>query len=134
MRFRPDQIHKWRLQVPDIQVMVHPECPNEVLRLADRYGSTEAIIKAVNESPAGSKWAIGTEVNLVNRLKRQHVDKEIHLLASSSCQCTTMHCNQPEQLLWVLDNLRKGKVVNQIKVDPETSAKAAKALAQMLAI
>ncbi|MEA3469705.1 MAG: quinolinate synthase NadA, partial [Thermodesulfobacteriota bacterium] len=94
MRFLPDHVRQWRLREPDIQIIVHPECPRDVVSIADQYGSTETIISAVNDSPAGSKWAIATEVNLVDRLRRQHPDKEIHLLAPSSCQCTTMDCNQ----------------------------------------
>jgi quinolinate synthase len=104
------------------------------VRLADYYGSTEGIIKRVSESPAGSKWAIGTEVNLVDRLRRNHPDKEIHLLASSACQCTTMHCNQPPNLLWLLDNIIAGRLVNRIEVEPAVASLAAKALEQMLAI
>ncbi len=134
MRFLPDHIRQWRLREPDIQIIIHPECPHDVLTLADQYGSTEAIISAVENSPAGSKWAIGTEVNLVDRLQRQHPDKEIHLLASSSCQCTTMDCNQPVNLLWLLDNLAAGKVQNQITVESEIAVLAAKSLEQMLAI
>ncbi len=134
MRFLPDHIRQWRLLEPDIQVIVHPECAHDVVSLADQYGSTEAIISAVKNSPAGSKWAIGTEVNLVQRLQLQHPDKEIHLLAPSSCQCTTMDCNQPVNLLWLLDNLAAGKVKNQIAVELEIAALAARSLEQMLAI
>ncbi len=134
MRFLPDHVRQWRLKVPDIKIIAHPECPRDVVSIADAYGSTETIISAVNDSPSGSKWAIATEVNLVDRLKRNHPDKEIHLLAPSSCQCTTMDCNQPVNLLWLLDNLAKGEVKNQIVVDPETAKLAAKSLEQMLAI
>ncbi|MEN8199052.1 MAG: quinolinate synthase NadA [Thermodesulfobacteriota bacterium] len=134
MRFLPEHIRQWKLKEPGINIIVHPECPREVVSIADDYGSTEAIIKAVSDSSPGSKWAIGTEINLVDRLKRQHPDKEIHLLAPSSCQCTTMDCNQPVNLLWLLDNLAAGRVKNQISVAPEIVSSAAKALEQMLAI
>ncbi len=134
MRFLPDHVRRWRLLEPDIQIMVHPECTSDVVQLADHYGSTEAIIAAVKKSPAGSKWAIGTEINLVERLQKQHPDKEIHLLAPSSCQCSTMARNQPLNLLWLLDNLAAGTVVNQIQVAPDVAALARKSLEQMLAI
>ena len=134
MRFLPDHVRQWRLKEPDIKIIAHPECPRNVVSIADQYGSTETIISAVNDSPAGSKWAIATEVNLVDRLKRNHPDKEIHLLAPTTCQCTTMDCNQPVNLLWLLDNLANGEVKNQIVVDPETAKLAARSLEQMLAI
>ncbi|MCK5069332.1 MAG: quinolinate synthase NadA, partial [Desulfocapsa sp.] len=134
MRFLPDHVRQWRLKEPDIKIIAHPECPRDVVSIADQYGSTETIIAAVKNSPAGSKWAIATEVNLVDRLKRDYPDKEIHLLAPSSCQCTTMDCNQPVNLLWLLDNLAAGKVKNQISVDAKIAASAALALEQMLAI
>jgi quinolinate synthase len=134
MRFLPDHVRQWRLKEPDIKIIAHPECPRNVVSIADHYGSTEMIISAVADSPAGSKWAIATEINLVDRLKRNHPDKEIHLLAPTSCQCTTMDCNQPVNLLWLLDNLAKGEVKNQITVDSETAQLAAKSLEQMLAI
>ncbi|MBC8208942.1 MAG: quinolinate synthase NadA [Desulfobulbaceae bacterium] len=134
MKFLPDQVRRWRLEEPDVRIIVHPECAHDVLSLADEYGSTEAIIQAVSQSPAGSKWAVGTEVNLVERLHRNYRDKEIHLLAPTTCQCTTMDCNQPVNLLWILDHLAAGRVVNQITVDPAIARLAAKSLEQMLAI
>ncbi len=134
MRFLPDHVRQWRLKEPEIKIIAHPECPRDVVSIADLYGSTETIISAVKDSASGSKWAIATEVNLVERLKRDHPDKEIHLLAPSSCQCTTMDCNQPVNLLWLLDNLARGEVKNRIVVDPETAKLAVKSLEQMLAI
>ncbi len=133
-RFLPDHVRQWKLREPEIQIIAHPECPRDVVSIADQYGSTETIIAAVKDSPAGSKWAIGTEINLVDRLKRDYPDKEIHLLAPTSCQCTTMDCNQPVNLLWLMDNIAAGTVKNQITVDPETARFAAKSLEQMLAI
>lgn len=134
MRFLPEHVRQFRLRVPEIQIMVHPECSAEVVGIADRYGSTEAIITAVKESAAGSQWAIGTETNLVTRLQKQFPEKDIHLLAPIPCQCTTMDRNQPLNLLWLLDNLAAGKVVNQIRVPSEVAAKALKSLEQMLSI
>ncbi|MDD3813838.1 MAG: quinolinate synthase NadA [Desulfocapsaceae bacterium] len=134
MRFLPDHVRTWRLRMPDIQIMVHPECASDVVQIADHYGSTEAIIEAVKKSPVGSKWAIGTEINLVERLQRQHPDKEIHLLAPSSCQCSTMAHNQPVNLLWLLDNLVAGTVMNQVRVAPGVAVLACKSLEQMLSI
>jgi quinolinate synthase len=134
MRFLPDHVRQWKLKEPDMKIIAHPECPRDVVSIADQYGSTETIISAVKSSPAGSKWAIATEINLVDRLKRNNPDKEIHLLAPTSCQCTTMDCNQPVNLLWLLDNLAAGEVRNQINVDAETARFAARSLEQMLAI
>ncbi len=134
MRFLPDHVREWKLREPEINIIAHPECPRDVVSIVDQYGSTEAIIAAVNNSAPGSKWAIGTEINLVERLQRNHPDKEIHLLAPITCQCTTMNCNQPINLLWLLDNLANGVVKNQITVDPEIAKLAAKSLEQMLDI
>lgn len=134
MRFLPEHIERWRQQEPDVRVMVHPECAAPVVQAADLNGSTEAIIAAVAQSPAGAKWVIGTEENLVARLQRQHPDKKIRLLAPLPCQCATMDRNQPVHLLWLLDNLAAGKVVNRVQVAPEVAGMARKALAQMLAI
>ncbi|MCK9296325.1 MAG: quinolinate synthase NadA [Desulfobulbaceae bacterium] len=132
--FLVEQIDKWRRKIPAIRIIVHPESPWEVVRQADYYGSTERIIEAVRESEAGAVWAIGTEVNLVNRLKKQHPDKTIHLLAPTPCTCGTMSCITPANLLWVLDNLAQGKVVNQITVDEQTAVGAKLALDRMLEI
>ncbi|KAF0188012.1 MAG: quinolinate [Desulfobulbaceae bacterium] len=134
MRFLPEHVRQFRLRAPEVQIMVHPECSADVVGIADRYGSTEAIITAVKESAAGSQWAIGTEINLVTRLQKQFPDKDIQLLAPIPCQCTTMDRNQPVNLLWLLDNLAAGKVVNQIRVPSEVAIKALKALEQMLSI
>ena len=134
MQFNAAQVKAWRDREPDIRVIVHPECRHEVVHAADLYGSTEKIISAVSDSPAGSKWAIGTEVNLVNRLASQHPDKEIHSLSPFQCLCSTMYRIKPAYLLWVLDNLSKGQVVNQITVDPETARLAKLSLDRMLTI
>ena len=132
--FAADQIAAWRAKVPGIKIIVHPESPYEVVHRADMYGSTERIIAAVQESAPGAAWAIGTEVNLVQRLKVQHPDKSIHLLADTPCLCNTMSRITPANLLWVLDNLAGGKVVNQVTVDSETAHGAKLALDRMLEI
>lgn len=133
-RFTPQQIHSIRKVHPDIKVLVHPECRHEVIDLADLVGSTEFIIKTVQDSPAGSKWAIGTEIHLVHRLGDQHPDKFVVSLETTVCVCTTMYRIDPPHLLWVLENLLDGKVVNQISVPAQIKADARLALDRMLAI
>jgi quinolinate synthase len=134
MQFSPEHVDRWRRKDPAIKIIVHPECRHEVVKKADLYGSTENIIRAIAESPAGSHWAVGTEINLVNRLHRQHPDKEVHSLSPFQCLCSTMYRIKPAYLLWVLDNLAAGTIVNQIAVDPQTAAKARIALDRMLQI
>ena len=134
MQFRPAHVRQWRERNPQINIIVHPECRHEVVRLADHAGSTETIIATVRDAPAGSAWAIGTEINLVERLARRFADKEIHSLSPFQCLCSTMYRIKPGYLLWVLDNLAEGRVVNQIAVDRETAAAARLALDRMLEI
>jgi quinolinate synthase len=134
MQFNAAHVRMWREKDPEVRIIVHPECMHEVVAGADQYGSTENIIKAVTGSPPGSKWAIGTEINLVNRLARLNPDKEIHSLSPFQCLCSTMYRIKPKYLLWVLDHLVKGEVKNQIRVDPETAKLAKIALARMLEI
>jgi len=131
-RFKPWHVEKIRKEIPDIKVLVHPECTREVVELSDLDGSTSYIIKTVENAPAGSKWAIGTEVNLVNRLKQRFPDKEIHLLAPDLCMCATMYRIAPENLAWAMENLAEGIVVNEIIVDDETKHFANLALARMI--
>ncbi len=133
MRSFPEHVHQWRVQDPNATIIVHPECRNEVLRLADLSGSTEMIISAVADGKPGSSWVIGTEINLVHRLARLHPDKTIHSL-SDACLCPTMDAVKPANLLWVLDNLAEGRVVNRIQVPPDIARQARKSLDQMLAI
>lgn len=133
-RFKPWHVDQVRNEVPGIKIIAHPECEHEVVRKSDLSGSTEQIIKTVEESPAGSKWAIGTEVNLVNRLIKQHRDKHVQLLAPDLCMCSTMFRIAPQNLAWVLDSLRAGIVVNQIKVPTKIAALARVALDRMLSI
>jgi len=134
MQFNAAHVKMWREKDPAIRIIVHPECRHEVVAGADQYGSTESIIKAVSSSPAGSRWAIGTEINLVNRLARLNPDKEIHSLSPFQCLCSTMYRIKPKYLLWVLDNLVHGEVKNQITVDHATAKSAKIALDRMLEI
>jgi quinolinate synthase len=133
-RFRPWHVETIRREVPGIKVLVHPECEREVVEMSDLNGSTEFIIKAIEEAPAGSAWAVGTEVNLVQRLAKQHPDKDIRLLAPDLCMCATMYRIAPQNLAWVLESLTQGRVVNQITVPEETKSWARVALDRMLAI
>ncbi len=134
MQFSAMHVEQWRRKDPKVRVIVHPECRHEVVRLADQYGSTEGIIKAVAESPAGSRWAIGTEIHLVSRLARLYPDKQIHSLSPFQCLCSTMYRIKPGYLLWVLDNLAEGRVVNRITVEAEVAREAKLALDRMLEI
>jgi quinolinate synthase len=134
MQFKASHVTMWRQKEPDIKIIVHPECRHEVVRLADYYGSTETIIKSVRDSSAGSKWAIGTEINLIERLSRQNPDKQIHSLSPFQCLCSTMYRIKPGYLLWVLDNLAEGRIVNRIAVEKEVAETAKKALDNMLNI
>lgn len=131
-RFKAWHVEKIRAEVPGIKVLVHPECTREVVELSDLDGSTSFIIKTVENAPSGSKWAIGTEVNLVNRLKQRFPDKEIHLLAPDLCMCATMYRIAPENLAWAMENLADGVVVNEITVDDETKHFAKLALSRMI--
>ena len=134
MQFNAAHVRMWREKDPAVRIIVHPECRHEVVAGSDKYGSTENIINAVSNSPAGSKWAIGTEINLVNRLARLNPDKEIHSLSPFQCLCSTMYRIKPRYLLWILDNLVKGEVKNQITVDTQTAKLARIALDRMLEI
>jgi quinolinate synthase len=131
-RFKPWHVDKIRKDVPGIQVLVHPECMREVVEISDLNGSTSFIINTVANSPSGSKWAIGTELNLVLRLQKQFPDKEIHLLAPDLCMCATMYRIAPQNLAWAMENIAAGNVVNQIKVDDETKHYALVALQRMI--
>lgn len=118
---------------PSTKILVHPECTWEVVQNADLAGSTEFIIKTVREAPSGSKWAIGTEIHLVSRLTDQYPEKSVRSLAGIQCLCTTMYRVDPRHLLWVLDELVEGRVVNAIRVSGETRRLALLALERMLA-
>jgi len=133
LRYLPDHVLAWRERDPEARVIVHPESRHEVVRLADQYGSTETIIQAVAQSPPGTHWVIGTEINLVRRLARQHPHHRISELAQN-CLCPTMDAVDPAHLLWVMDNLAAGRLVNRVQVAPETARPAALALERMLEI
>ncbi|MGZ8737443.1 MAG: quinolinate synthase NadA, partial [Nocardioides sp.] len=119
-RFSPEVVDDLRAMVPGIQILVHPECTYEVVTKADLVGSTEFIIKTIEAAPAGSSWAIGTELNLVQRLANDHPDKHIAFLDKTVCYCSTMNRIDLPHFVWALENLVAGTVVNQIEVDPET--------------
>jgi quinolinate synthase len=133
-RFLPEHIVRVRKEHPGIRVIVHPECRFEVAQAADEIGSTEGIIRAILASPPGSEWAVGTELHLVNRLSKELPDRKIMSLDSSMCVCTTMFRITPAHLLWALENLAAGKVVNQISVDERTRRYAKIALDRMLSL
>ncbi len=132
--FRAEHVHQFRKQHPDIKILVHPECPQEVNDLADISGSTSKIMKTVEAAPAGTKWAIGTELHLVNRLKKDHPDQEIHFLSPVVCMCATMYRIDLAHLAWSIENLIAGTVVNEIQVDPEIAKFSMIALERMLEV
>jgi len=132
-RFTVEQIRAARAKHPDIQVIVHPECTLEVVQAADSDGSTELIARTIAEAPAGSKWAVGTEINLVTRLARENPDKLVFCLDPVVCPCATMYRIHPAYLCWVLEKLVEGEVVNRVRVDAETARYAKIALDRMLA-
>jgi len=133
-RFALDSVREVRERVPGVNVLVHPECRHEVVTAADYVGSTEYIIRTLEAAPAGSAWAIGTELNLVRRLARTHPDKQIMFLDRTVCYCSTMNRIDLPHLVWALEELVTGRVVNQITVDERTAANARSALDQMLAL
>jgi quinolinate synthase len=133
-RFSLDSVREVRERVEGVQVLVHPECKHEVVDAADLVGSTEFIIKTLDAAPAGSKWAIGTELNLVRRLANAHPDKEIVFLDRTVCFCSTMNRIDLPHLVWALESLADGKLVNRISVDRETESFAKLALERMLAL
>ena len=133
-RFSAENVAEVRRRVPGVNVLVHPECPHEVVLGADQIGSTEKIIATIEAAPAGSAWAIGTELNLVQRLASNNPDKRIVFLDKTVCFCSTMNRIDLPHLVWAMESLADGKVVNQITVDPQTAAEAKAALDQMLAL
>jgi quinolinate synthase len=133
-RFTAESVAQVRERVPGVRVIVHPECRHEVVLAADEVGSTERIIRAIEEAPAGSAWAVGTELNLVRRLALRHPDKEIVYLDSTVCFCSTMNRIDLPHLVWALENLVEGRVVNRIQVEPEVARWARTALDRMLSL
>ena len=138
-RFLPSHVDQVRAKYPGIQVIVHPECRWEVCQKADALGSTERLIQLVEEAPAGSTFAIGTEIHLVNRLAKRFASpemgsKKIITLDDAGCLCTTMYRISPQHLAWALENLVEGRVVNQIQVKHSVKHWARIALDRMLEI
>jgi quinolinate synthase len=133
-RFSLQNITEVRAKIPGVKVLVHPECQHDVVSNADVVGSTEMIIKTVTQSPAGSKWAIGTELNLVQRLAKENPDKQVVFLDKTVCYCSTMNRIDLPHLVWALESLASGRLVNQIKVKDDVARYAKVALEQMLAL
>jgi quinolinate synthase len=133
-RFTIDSVNEIRSRIPEVNILVHPECRYEVANAADYVGSTERIIKIIEAAPSGSSWAIGTELNLVKRLAAAHPDKSIHFLDKSVCYCSTMNRIDLPHLVGAMEALALGRVVNQIVVDPLTSSEARTALDRMLSL
>ena len=132
--FRSEHVTQFRDRFSDIKILVHPECPQEVNDLADISGSTGKIIEKVQNAPAGTRWAIGTELHLVNRLKNEHPEQDIHFLSPVVCMCATMYRIDLAHLCWSLENLHAGTPVNVIKVDDDTTRWSLIALERMLQI
>jgi quinolinate synthase len=131
-RFSPDVVDELRATYPDITILVHPECTHEVVLKADLVGSTEFIIKTIEAAAPGTSWAIGTELNLVKRLAEAHPDKNIVFLDRNVCYCSTMNRIDLPHLVWAMESLVDGVVVNRIEVDPDTERDALVALQRML--
>jgi len=133
-RFTLSCVQEVRLRVPGVNVLVHPECRYEVVQAADYVGSTEYIIRTIENAPAGTAWAVGTELNLVRRLANAHPDKQVTFLDRTVCYCSTMNRIDLPHLVWALEELAAGRVVNQITVDTDTAHYARVALERMLAL
>ena len=134
MRFSVTQVEAARARYPDVKVLVHPECTLEVVQAADLNGSTEFIARTIAEAPAGSTWAVGTEINLVSRLARENPDKLVFCLDPVVCPCSTMYRIHPAYLCWVLEELVEGRVRNQLVVEPGIAEWAKVALNRMLEV
>ncbi len=132
--FQPAHVDHFRKQYPDGNVIVHPECHEDVVNKADLIGSTEFIIRTVTAAPAGTTWAVGTELNLVNRLKHELTDKKVFFLSSTVCQCATMFRIDAAHLCWAMENLAEGHVVNRIVVPEDDKRWAKVALDRMMAV
>jgi len=132
--FSPQDVIRWRRKEADIRVIVHPECSMEVVDLADEAGSTSYIIRRIDESPSGSKWAVGTEYNLVHRLDQAHTDKFVAILSEKPVNCRNMNLITLEKVGCVLEGLVDGNFVNQVEVPGETAQDARIALERMLEV
>jgi quinolinate synthase len=133
-RFSRENIDDVRTRLPEAQILVHPECKNEVVSAADVVGSTEMIIRTIEQSPVGSTWAIGTELNLVQRLANTYTDRNILFLDKTVCYCSTMNRIDLPHLVWAMENLNNGRIINQIQVDQRVAHFARVALERMLAL
>ena len=133
-RFSLENVEQFRARVPEIKILVHPECQHDVVTAADVVGSTEQIIRAIESSPAGSKWAIGTELNLVQRLANKFSDREIHFLDKTVCYCSTMNRIDLPHLVWAMETLLTGREVNVIQVSDEVKKNSKLALERMLSL
>ncbi len=134
--FRPEHVEAIRAKWPDVKVVVHPECVHEVVARADYSASTEGILKLIEQAAPGSRWAVGTEVHMVNRLAKQAAQRgvTVRILSECQCLCTTMYRIDMPHLLWAMDHLVQGQVVNQISVHPQARGLALQALNRMLEI
>lgn len=133
-KFQPRHVRERRAEDPGVRILVHPEVPHEVAEAADDVGSTERIIRVLAEAPPGSRWAVGTEYHLVNRLARRHTDKKIAILSKDFCLCATMYRISPQNVLWILESLLDGSVVNPIRVPEPVKRGARVALDRMLQV
>ena len=133
-RFSVDNVKEIRARIPNVSVLVHPECQHDVVKSADVVGSTEMIIRTVSEAPAGSSWAVGTELNLVKRLAAKNPDKEVVFLDKTVCYCSTMNRIDLPHLVWAMESLVEGRLVNVIRVEREMASHARVALDRMLAL
>ena len=133
-RFSKESIDDVRSRIPEVKILVHPECTHEVVSNADVVGSTEFIIKTIEAAPSGSAWAIGTEFNLVSRLAKAHLDKMIVFLDKTLCYCSTMNRIDLPHLVWAMESLVAGHVVNQISVESKVKKFSQLALERMLAL
>ncbi len=133
-RFLPEHVDRARREIPGVKVIVHPECRFEVVQKADSIGSTEQIAKMIRAAEPGTSWVVGTEIHLVNRLSKELPDRTVQSLDPNVCVCTTMFRISPQHLLWTLENLCEGRVVNQIAVDEKTKRWARVALERMLSL
>ena len=133
-RFSPENINEVRARISGVNVLVHPECQHDVVKASDYVGSTETIIKTVTSAPAGSAWAVGTELNLVKRLADSNPDKTVVFLDKTVCYCSTMNRIDLPHLVWAMETLVEGRIINQIKVDQQTAHFARVALERMLAL
>jgi quinolinate synthase len=133
-RFTLEAVEQARREIPGVKVIVHPECRHEVVELADEVGSTEKIIQTIAAAPDGTSWVVGTELNLVRRLAKQFPNQRIAFLEKNVCYCSTMNRIDLPHLVWALESLVDGRVVNPIHVDPTVAAEARAALDRMLAL